>query len=269
PKISIITATFNSAKTIAKTIESVNRQTYKTIEQIFIDNQSSDDTIKIIKAMAPRALLVSEKDNGIFEAMNKGYKLAAGEVVGTLNSDDYFLHERVVENIVSSFSNSDIDYVCGRIMFFDHATGNFSHYFGQKPSLRDNLVRMSIAHPTVYVQKEIFDKLGPYDDSYRIAADFDWCLRLLRGDYRYVFLEDPMIAVSLAGLSARNYRLAAQEELAIKLKYYPERKWRFQIIYYRDYLARCLRDWLLRMKLGKVVQIARRFQGKVSDKSIL
>ena len=269
PKITIVTVTFNSAKTIAKTIESVNRQTYNNIEHIFIDNQSSDDTIKIIKAMAPRAGLVSESDKGIYEAMNKGFKLSTGEIIGTLNSDDYFLHEKVVENIVSCLKNGGIDYVCGRIKFFDPATGNFSHYFGSEPDLKDNLVRMSIAHPTLYIKKESMEKIGLYDENYRIAADFDWCLRLLRGNYRYSFLPDPMVAVSLAGLSSRYYLLAAREELAIKLKYYPERRWRFQLIFYSDYFGRRLRDLLIMIKLGKIVQIARRLQGKTGGQGSL
>lgn len=269
PKISIITVCLNSAKTIARTIASVNSQSYKNIEYIIIDGHSTDNTVSIIKKLAPQAILVTEKDNGIYEAMNKGFKLATGEIVGTLNSDDYFLHNRVVENIVSAFDQAVIDYVCGRIKFIDPATGNFSHYFGSKPDLQANLVRMAIAHPTLYVQKAVFEKIGPYDESYRIAADFDWCLRLLRGNYRYVFMADPLVGVSLAGCSARNYRLAAQEELAIKLKYYPELKWRFQIIYYRDYLGRRLRDLLLKMKLNRIVHIARRCQGKVSGASTL
>jgi len=269
PKITIVTVTFNSAKTIAKTIESINRQTYKNIEQVFIDNQSGDDTVKIIKALAPQAHLVSEKDSGIYEAMNKGFKLATGEIVGTLNSDDYFLHERVVENIAAIFVRDGIDYVCGRIKFFEPATGKFSHYFGSEPALEDNLVHMSIAHPTLYVKKEIMEKIGPYDENFRIAADFDWCLRLLRGKYKYFFLEDPMIGVGLAGLSARNYLLAAREELAIKIKYYPQRQWRFRVIFYSDYLVRRFRDLLIMIKLGKIVQLARRLQGKTTSQGSL
>jgi GT2 family glycosyltransferase len=128
---------------------------------------------------------------------------------------------------------------------------------------------MSIAHPTVYVKKKIIDLLGLYDESYRIAADFDWCLRLLRGNFRYVFLAEPLIAVDLSGISARNYRLSAREELAIKLRYYPESKRTFQIIYYRDYLVRRMRDLLLIMKLNKIVRLVRRWQGKIGGKRTL
>jgi len=152
-KISVITVCFNSAKTIAKTIESVKAQKYKYIEHIFIDGKSTDGTLDIIRRLSPESVIVSEKDKGIYDAMNKGYKLATGDIVGTLNSDDYYADENVAEKINSCFQEEAVKYICGRIKFIDPATGKLSHYFGAEPSLESNLRYMTIAHPTIYVRK--------------------------------------------------------------------------------------------------------------------
>lgn len=118
-KVSVITIAYNSAKTIGETIESVNGQSYSEIEHILIDGKSSDETINIFKHRAQRsAQFISEKDEGIYDAMNKGLKLATGDVIGFLNSDDSFMHKDVIANIVTGFQDG-ADLVHGNLVFIN------------------------------------------------------------------------------------------------------------------------------------------------------
>jgi len=264
PKVSIITVCYNSGKTIEKTIRSVNSQTYTNIEHIFIDGKSTDNTVNIIKKLSPTSKLISEKDSGIYDAMNKGYKVATGDIIGTLNSDDFYLDNNVIQNIVDRFVNNDIDYFCGRIKFFDVVTGEFSHYFGEVPSLRSNLKYMTIAHPTIYVRRELLDKIGLYDLRYEVAADFEWCLRLLKGNFKYYYSNQPIIGMSWGGKSSKNFIISAKEELAIKIRSFPERKNEFTFLFFFYTFGRIIREFMLRVRLGNLVDFLRRRQGKMS-----
>ena len=115
--ISIITVCFNSEKTIQQTINSVNNQNYKFLEHIFIDGQSNDNTVNIIKNMKPNYLLISEKDDGIYDAMNKGIKIAKGDIILILNSDDIFYDHFTLDNIINTFKRrDDLDLIYGNII---------------------------------------------------------------------------------------------------------------------------------------------------------
>ena len=108
-KVSIITATYNSAATFADTLRSVESQTYKDIEHIIVDGQSNDATLEIVSEFPHVTKVISEKDNGIYDAMNKGIKLATGEILGILNSDDFYIYSDVLQNIVEQFEDNHVD----------------------------------------------------------------------------------------------------------------------------------------------------------------
>ena len=188
-KISIITVTFNSASTVRDAIESVLKQTYPNIEYLIIDGASKDETVSIIREYEPnfggRLHYISEPDKGIYDAMNKGIKMATGDVVGILNSDDFFTSNDVIAHVADAFAKEkDIDAVYGDIHFVK--AGNFSkctRYFSSR-YFRPWLLRFGFmpAHPSFYCKKSIFEKYGLYDLKYRTSSDFEMMVRLLWGN---------------------------------------------------------------------------------------
>lgn len=185
-KITIITAAYNSGRTIRDTIESVLRQTYKDIEYLIVDGGSTDETLEIIKKYEPRfsgrMRYISEPDNGLYDAMNKGIRMATGDVAGILNSDDFFYDDRVLETVANAFMNdATLDCTYGDLLFVDaedthkvvrkwkgsqYRQGAFFH--GWHP-----------AHPTFYCRTEYFRKYGGFDTTFRVSADFELMLRLI------------------------------------------------------------------------------------------
>jgi glycosyltransferase involved in cell wall biosynthesis len=180
-KISIITATFNSAATLRDTLESIRQQDHPDIEHLLVDGGSTDDTLKIAAGFPHIARIVSGKDKGIYDAMNKGIALATGEVIGILNSDDIYTDAGVLSAIAGVFADpgvktsyADLQYVhagdLNKIMR-TWRTGPFrkrNFYYGWMPP-----------HPTFFVRKEVYDEVGPFDLSLHSAADYELMLRIL------------------------------------------------------------------------------------------
>lgn len=184
-KISILTATYNSAKTLRDTMESVLRQNYKGYEYIIIDGASRDATLDIVKEYEPkfegRLKYISESDKGIYDAMNKGIKMATGDVIGILNSDDFYTSDDALQRIAEAFEHNDIDATYGDIHYVndDDLTKMVRYYSSavfKRPFMRYGLMP---AHPSFYCKREVYEKYGSFDTSYRIAADFENLLRLI------------------------------------------------------------------------------------------
>ena len=189
PKISIITATYNSAATVEDTFRSVINQSYGNIEHIVVDGGSSDATMEIVRRYADlyrtRGLelkWISEPDNGIYDAMNKGIALASGDIVGLLNSDDFFSAPTVLGRVASEFSDrGDIDAVYGDIHYVNPDNlGKCVRYYSSKKFTREKM-RMGFmpAHPSFYCRRDIYGRYGLFDISFKIAADFEQLLRLI------------------------------------------------------------------------------------------
>ncbi|MCM1142195.1 MAG: glycosyltransferase [Muribaculum sp.] len=184
-KISIITATFNSGATLRDTMESVLSQSYQDIEHIIVDGNSKDNTMAIVHEMESkydgRLRYISEPDRGIYDAMNKGIDMATGDVVGILNSDDFYSSDRVVEFIASVFSNYDLDAVYGDIHFVnDDNLKKCVRYYSSsffKPWMMR--IGMQPAHPSFYCKRSVYEKYGKFDIDFKIAADFENLLRLI------------------------------------------------------------------------------------------
>ena len=162
-KVSIITATYNSAATLEDTIKSVLQQTYSNIEYIIIDGASKDNTLDIVKQYEPqfgeRLKWLSENDSGIYDAMNKGIKMATGEIVGILNSDDYFTSSDVIERMVATFDDQSLDAVYGDIHFIrDGKPEKCVRYYSSK-RFRPFWLRFGFmpAHPSFYCRREVFE----------------------------------------------------------------------------------------------------------------
>lgn len=189
PKISIITATFNSAGTVEDTFRSVVNQSYGNIEHIVVDGRSTDTTMEIVRKYADlyrtRGLelkWISEPDHGIYDAMNKGIALASGDIVGLLNSDDFFSTPTVLGHVAAKFSDSPgIDAVYGDIHYVNPDNlGKCVRYYSSKKFTREKM-RMGFmpAHPSFYCRRDIYLKYGLFDISFKIAADFEQLLRLI------------------------------------------------------------------------------------------
>ena len=183
--ISIITVTFNSASTVRCTFESILSQTYTDIDYIVVDGGSQDGTTEIIKEYEPRfggrMHWISERDRGIYDAMNKGINMAKGDIIGILNSDDMFEDNSVLEDIAHTFTNTQTDAVFGNLVFVkeDDTNAIVRTWEGSEYKSGAFLKGWHPAHPTFYVRKEIYDRYGNFDISFEVSADFELMLRFI------------------------------------------------------------------------------------------
>ena len=184
-RISIITATYNSGATLRDTFESVLGQTYHDIEYLVIDGASKDDTVDLIRLYEPRfqgrMRWISEPDQGIYDAMNKGIAMATGDVVGILNSDDFYTSNRVLERLVEALRTEGVDAVYGDIHFVDDLDLTKSVRYYSSKGFRRWKMRLGWmpAHPSFYCRKSVYEKFGTFDISFKIGADFENLLRLI------------------------------------------------------------------------------------------
>lgn len=194
-KVSIITATYNSEATVRDTLESVLRQSYKNIELIVVDGASKDRTMDIVKAYQPkfegRMHYISEPDKGIYDAMNKGIGMATGEVIGILNSDDFYTATDTVEVLISELKNNRVDAVFGDVHYVDDKDLNKCVRYYSSAGFRRWKMRFGFmpAHPSFYCRKEVYERFGLFSTQYRVAADFEHLLRLIyvgRITFKYV-----------------------------------------------------------------------------------
>lgn len=205
-KISIITVSYNSAMTIRDTIDSVLSQSYKNIEYIVVDGASKDSTMAIVNEYGDKiSKVVSEPDKGIYDAMNKGISFATGDVIGILNSDDFYESNDVVESVADSFSSSqDSQVVFGDVVFVNaddlktvtrfYAAGKFRPWklrFGWMPP-----------HPATFVRAGAYKEIGPYSEEYKISADYEMFIRLLLvHKYEFSRLDKVLVRMRAGGVS--------------------------------------------------------------------
>lgn len=217
-RISIITATYNSAATLRDTMESVLRQTYRDIEYLVIDGASKDNTRDIIQEYEPRfegkMRWVSEPDKGIYDAMNKGIAMATGEVVGILNSDDFYTSETVLERLASTLTSTGADAVYGDIHFVDPDNLSKSVRYYSSKSFRRWMMRLGFmpAHPSFYCRRKIYEQYGAFDCTYKVAADFENLLRLIFV-HRIKICYVPMDCVTMRTGGASTSGLASHKQI--------------------------------------------------------
>jgi glycosyltransferase involved in cell wall biosynthesis len=211
PYFSIITVCYNSEKTIERTITSLRNQTYKNFEYIIIDGGSTDSTLEIIKKnLDVVSILVSEKDQGIYDAMNKGIDLASGEIVGIINSDDWYEND-TLENILKISSGQSNLVIHGLCRYFN---GNeINQIIGYHHS---NLPLYSISHPTCFVSKSLYIAKGKFDTKYKIAADYDLLLRFYLDKVTFIFVE--FIIANFQNGGASSSRFSKYEFIKVKFK---------------------------------------------------
>lgn len=210
-KISVITTTYNSASTVQDTIESVGRQVFDgEVEYIIIDGGSTDATLDIVGQYPGLVTkVISEPDSGLYDAMNKGIRLATGDVVGILNSDDFYTSDDVLATIAGEFERKEVDAVYGDVHFVRpdnldkcvryYSSSMFSPFF-----LRFGFMP---AHPSFYVRRKCYEQYGLYDTSYRIASDYDMMVRLFyKYKITYSYIKRDMVTMRTGGLSTKNLK---------------------------------------------------------------
>lgn len=206
-KISVITATYNSEKNIAGCLSSVYNQTYKKIEHIIIDGMSSDNTLPIIKEHQSKNLkIISEKDSGIYDALNKGIQLATGDIVGFLHSDDIFYSENTLKNIMDIFENKNIDAVYGDLVYVSQDLSKTVRYWKAGAfSLKKLKSGWMPPHPTLFLRKSVYDKYGKFDTTFKIAADYDFILRVMSNqNLQIVYLPEVVTKMRIGGASNKS-----------------------------------------------------------------
>lgn len=209
-KVSLITVTYNSAAYLQDCIDSVVRQRYSDIEHIIIDGGSTDGTLEIIKKYDNHiAKWVSEKDNGMYDAINKGIGLATGDIVGILNSDDMLASNDVVQAIVESFNDHQLDAVYGDLVYVTKINTNKVVRLWQGLPYKRYRFRYGWmpAHPTFYIRREIIDQFGGYESHYFTAADYEFMARYL---YRYrisaMYLNKLIVKMRVGGQSNDTFK---------------------------------------------------------------
>lgn len=216
-KISIITVVYNRAKTIEQTIQSVLNQTYKNIEYIIIDGQSTDGTIDIIEKYKNKiSCYISEPDQGIYDAMNKGIAKASGDVIGILNADDWY-DVQAVEYVMNCFAGNSADIVYGEVKRVE--TDESISITKKAGSLEDLWYIMSIWHPAVFVKKEVYHSLGVFSTEYEIAGDYEFLLRCYSNQIKFVYLDKVLTYFRSAGISNTKHMKCAREVNRAALKY--------------------------------------------------
>lgn len=207
-KMSIITASFNSEATILDSVYSLKTQNYENIEHVLIDNNSSDQTVHLVRSNGiANTLIVSEQDTGIYNALNKGIEVATGDIIGFLHSDDLYLSDKTLSAVADVFESEVCDVVYGDLDYISRKNGtsvrrwrtrNFKKFwlkFGWMPP-----------HPAVFVRRDAFNKIGLFDESYKISGDYEFILRLFyRNNSKAVHSPNVKIGMRLGGVSNKSF----------------------------------------------------------------
>ncbi|WP_320974607.1 glycosyltransferase family 2 protein [Bacteroides sp.] len=204
-KVSIITSCYNRAATIRSAIESVLAQDYNDIEFIVVDGSSTDGSLDIIREYVDRiSIIISEPDHGMYEAINKGIRVATGEIIGLLHSDDFFYDNGVIGRIVERIKRTHADFLYGDGLFVnpDNTNKVVRNWIGGGYRLWKVRHGWLPLHPTCYIRRDVMMRLGLYNESYKIAADSDLLVRyLLTGGLTVTYLNEYIVRMRMGGLS--------------------------------------------------------------------
>jgi len=209
-KISIITVCYNSEKTIADCITSVVKQSYSDIEYIVIDGKSTDTTMEIIASFGDQIFkVVSEKDKGMYDAINKGIRMASGDIIGVLNSDDYYTDGLVIEDVMSKFNEANADALYADLNYVDQIDTNNVVRYWKSGDYKPNsfLSGWMPPHPTFFIRKEWYLKYGEYSLELVSAADYELMLRMvLKHGARLAYLPRVIVNMRVGGMSNSSLR---------------------------------------------------------------
>ena len=209
-KISIITVCYNSAETLSDTLASVAAQDHPNVEHIVIDGGSTDGTRALVEREGRHVkVFLSEPDEGIYDAMNKGIRLATGDIISTLNADDKYADTGVLSRIERQMGDGQLDAIYGDVMFFsaDHPKSNLRRYSSRHFSPSSIAWGWMPAHPTLFLRREVFQRFGLYRTDFKIAGDYEFVARMFKNaDLRYRYLPEVLVRMSIGGASTGGWR---------------------------------------------------------------
>lgn len=217
-KVSIITVAFNAEKSIEDTINSVLNQSYKNIEYIIVDGLSSDNTVEVCRKFKNKiATLISEKDKGLYDAMNKGLSLATGDIIGVLNSDDFYANNEVISKVVQKFESENIEGLYSDLVYVEEEdTSKVTRTWVSGEYKENAFVKGWMPpHPTFFVKNECYQKLGNYSLELKSAADYELMLRMIhKHKIKIGYLPEVTIRMRVGGVSNSSLknRLNANKE---------------------------------------------------------
>ena len=216
-KVSIITATYNSVNTIEKCMESVLSQSYPNIEYIIIDGKSNDGTLEKIQELSQNAsnvVIISEKDKGIYDALNKGIDNSTGDIVGFVHSDDFLADKDCISQIVERFKAFEADGVYGDLHYVSFNDPENIVRNWKSENFTPQLLRQGWmpAHPTLYLKKELYNQHGRFNLDYKIAADYDFILRIFKeSNYNFHYLPKTIVKMRIGGASNKSLKNIIQK----------------------------------------------------------
>lgn len=209
-KVSIITVVYNGQSTIKDTIKSVLSQDYPDIEHIIIDGASTDGTVEIIQSFSDQiAKFISEPDRGIYDAMNKGISLASGDIIGILNSDDFYADVDIISTVVEAFDRTQTDSVFGDLVFVksDDLDKVVRYYSSAKFHPQQFANGWMPAHPTFFVRRWAYERYGLFKTDYKIASDYELLTRFLaKHNLSYRYIPKVMVKMRVGGVSTVSLR---------------------------------------------------------------
>jgi glycosyltransferase involved in cell wall biosynthesis len=219
-KISVITVCYESAETIGQTLRSVRNQTYDTIEHIIVDGGSTDTTLEVVAAMGPHvARLISERDKGIYDAMNKGIALATGDIIGFINADDFYPSPDVLSTVAKAFESSSADSCFGDLCYVHQSNVSRIVRYWKSCIFKPGLFEKGWCppHPTFFVRRAVYQRLGGFNLDYKIAADVELMARfLVAGRISSYYIPQVLVHMRLGGTTNRNLRNIIKQNLEIR-----------------------------------------------------
>lgn len=205
-KISVITVTWNSASTLQECLNSIANQSYKNLEHVIVDGVSTDGTLEIAKNNIEKIdILISEPDHGIYDALNKGFKLSTGDIVGILHSDDYYYDNSILDRVAKEFDDASIDYVYGDIQMINNE-GKQVRYWSAGLLPQGRISSTQIPHPSIFLSRKLINKLKPpFDSSYKISADLKQQLIFANVlNAKGVYISSPLVKMRIGGTSTKS-----------------------------------------------------------------
>ena len=209
-RVSVIIATYNRASTVVRAIKSLKNQTYNDIQIVVVDGNSTDNTLLAIKPMLnDKDILLSEPDNGIYDALNKGLALTEGDIIAFLHSDDLYYDDNIISKVVDAFSVVDVDVVYGDVLFFSNKKVDKSvRKYRSDKLLKKNLAWGKMpAHPAMFIKRRVYEKIGYFKTDYIIAADYEFMCRLVNYvNLNAVYLPYTFVRMQLGGISTGGFK---------------------------------------------------------------
>ena len=212
PFFSILTVARNAEKTIAATLTGIRQQTFKNFEFIVVDGESTDKTLHILNSNLDFInVLISEKDDGLYDAMNKGIQLCRGKYIGIINSDDIYEEDALerIHSLAISLDRPSIIYSPMKILGTDKVV-DISH---------EDLIRKMIPHPSCFVPREFYSRFGAFDTNFQVAADYELMLRFRSKNLPFVKISESLVSYRVGGFSSRNMKISILETLQIQKRY--------------------------------------------------